>query len=118
MDKDESNQEWLDALDAVRAAPFHHTVLLETERVRVLDTRIAAGDETPVHTHAWSSVHYVLSASDFVRYDASGNIVFDSRAAQSSLEVGKALWSPPLPPHSVKNVGDAEIHVVSVELKD
>ncbi len=27
-------------------------------------------------------------------------------------------WSEPLPPHSLENVGAAELHVVSVELKD
>ncbi|HEY0659116.1 MAG TPA: cupin domain-containing protein [Pyrinomonadaceae bacterium] len=122
MNPDEQNnspqEEWLDALDAVVAAPEHHRVLLETERVRVLDTLIKPGDETPVHTHRRSSVNYVLSASDFIRFDAAGNVVFDSRAAQVDLKTGTALSSPPLAPHSVRNVGDSEIHVISVELKD
>jgi hypothetical protein len=30
--------EWSDELDAVAAAPAHHHVLLENERVRVLET--------------------------------------------------------------------------------
>src|SRR5205823_1910240 len=34
---------WPDSLDAVRAAPENHRVLLETERVRVLDVTIPAG---------------------------------------------------------------------------
>jgi hypothetical protein len=28
------------------------------------------------------------------------------------------LWSEPFPPHSVENVGDAELRVIMVELKD
>jgi mannose-6-phosphate isomerase-like protein (cupin superfamily) len=122
MHRDEKNnspqEEWLDALDAVVAAPEHHRVLLETERVRVLDTLILPGDETPAHTHRWSSVHYVLSQSDFIRFDANGKSVFDSRDAQVDIKSGMALSSPPIPPHSVRNVGDTEIHIISVEIKD
>ena len=121
MNQDETNtpqREWSAALDAVNAAPEHHRVLLENERVRVLDTRIEAGDETSVHTHRWASILYVLSASDFIRFDADGNAVFDSRTAQVNIEKGTALSSPPLSPHSVRNVGSGEIRVISVELKD
>lgn len=113
-----SKQEWHDALDAIVAAPEHHKVLLENERVRVLDTLIKSGDLTPVHTHRWSSVHYVISASDFLRFDAEGNVVFDSRAAKTLPPAGTVSWSPPLPPHQVENVGGAELRVLSVELKD
>jgi hypothetical protein len=35
-----------DSLDALVAAPKHHTLLLENEQVRVLDTRIEPGDST------------------------------------------------------------------------
>ena len=117
--KDEPEQEWLDFLDAVIAAPEHHKVLLENERVRVLDARIKSGDTVPVHTHRWSSVLHVLSTSDFIRYDADGNAVFDSRTASQPMpESGAVLWQPPLPPHSVENVGTGEIRVITVELKD
>ncbi len=120
MNRDENTNEteWLESLDAVTAAPEHHKVLLENERVRVLDARITPGDSTPIHTHRWASVLYILGASNFVRFDADGNVVFDSRAAQTLPPAGTVLWSPPLPLHSVENVGDAEIRVISVELKD
>jgi len=98
--KNESEQEWLDALDAVIAAPNHHKVLLENERVRVLDARIKPGDTVPVHTHRWSSVLYVLGTSDFIRFDQDGNAVIDSRTTQNNFKAGTVLWSPPLPPHS------------------
>jgi quercetin dioxygenase-like cupin family protein len=50
---------WPDSLDALLAAPRHHTLLLENDRVRVLETRIPAGQLVPVHTHPWPSVLYV-----------------------------------------------------------
>src|SRR4051794_29259361 len=36
-------------LAALAAAPDYHRVLFENERVRVLDTRPPAGEQTPVH---------------------------------------------------------------------
>jgi quercetin dioxygenase-like cupin family protein len=123
MNQDDINQsaheqEWPDSLDAMVAAPEHHEVLLENERVRVLDSRIKPGDTVPVHTHRWASVLYILGTSDFIRYDNEGNAVFDSRTKESSIVAGTVTWSPPLRAHSVENVGNTEIRVVSIELKD
>ena len=56
-------------LDAMQSAPDHHDVLYENEKVRILDTRLAAGDRTPVHAHEWPAALYVLSWSDFIRRD-------------------------------------------------
>jgi hypothetical protein len=105
------------ALDAMTAAPDHHEVLLENERVRVLDTRLGPGESTPVHTHCWPAVLYVLGWSDFVRHDANGNAILDSRAKGMKPAIGSALWSDPLQPHFVKNIGDGELHIIAVELK-
>jgi len=100
------------------AAPRHHTLLLETDRVRVLETHVPAGEVVPVHTHRWPSVLYVLSRSDFVRRDADGRVLLDSRATASPGAERGVLWSEPLAPHSLENVGAVEIRVISVELKD
>jgi mannose-6-phosphate isomerase-like protein (cupin superfamily) len=107
---------WPDALDAVVAAPAQHRVLLENDRVRVLDTTIAPGERTPVHTHRWPAVHYVVSWGDFVRRDAEDNVLVDSRSAAAST-LPEALWSEPLPPHSLENVGATPIRIISTELK-
>ena len=108
---------WPASLDAVAAAPDHHRVLLENERVRLLDTRIPSGDQTPVHTHRWPSALYVIRWSPFVRYGEAGQVLLDSRAMALVAVAGSALWSGPLPPHSLKNVGEADLHVLSLELK-
>lgn len=106
---------WADSLDAVVAAPAHHSVLLENEQVRVLDTRIPPGETVPLHTHRWPSVLHVLSWSDAVRRDEQGNVLLDTRGVVATPP--RVLWSPPLPPHTLENVGTVEIHIVSVELK-
>ena len=106
-----------DRLDAMLVAPGHHEVLLENEKVRVLDTRLAPGEQTPIHTHTSSAALYVMSWSDFLRRDASGNVIVDSRSWDRQPVIGEALWLPPLPPHSVENVGAAELRLIAVELK-
>jgi len=113
-------QEWVwpDSLDALAAAPDHHKVILENERVRVLDTLIRAGDRTPVHTHRWPGALYILSWSDFVRYNDKGEVLLDSRTVDALKMPPTALWSAPLPPHSLENIGGTDLHVISVELKD
>ena len=104
-------------LDALLAAPDQHALLLENARVRVLDTRIAPGTRTPVHTHAWPAVHHVLSWSAFVRRDARGVVLLDTRPAGVEVAAGAVLWGEPLEPHSLENVGGSPLHIVSIEVK-
>ena len=92
-------------------------MLLENDSVRVLDARVEVGHTVPVHTHRWSGVHYVVSFADFVRRDAEGEVLVDSRAMEFPRERPLVLWSEPLPPHTLENVGDDLIHAIVVEVK-
>lgn len=105
------------SLDAMTAAPDHHEILLENAQVRVLDTRLGPGEQTPLHTHPWPSVLYVLQWSDFVRCDADGKVLLDSRTFDSRPGKGAAIWSPPLGPHCARNVGERPLWVIAIELK-
>ena len=109
---------WPDSLDALIAAPESHKLLMENDRVRVLETLIHRGERTPVHTHRWPCTLYILSWSDFVRYDERGEVLIDSRKIEALSMPAPALWSDALPPHSLENVGGADLRVISVELKD
>lgn len=108
--------EWPGEMDAVLAAPDHHRLLLENELVRVLDIRIGPGERVAMHTHCWPSVLYLMSWSDFVRRDAAGVVLLDTRGGEPQA-VGGAVWSPAMPPHTLENVGDGELRLVGVELK-
>jgi hypothetical protein len=109
---------WPDALDALVAAPAHHQLLLEDQRVRVLHTRIPPGDIVPLHTHRWGGVAHLQSFSHFIRRDERGEILFDSRRAGEPPKTPCAQWMQPLPPHTVENLGPSEISIIIVELKD
>src|SRR5207247_55645 len=103
-------------LDAMFAAPDHHDVLFENDRVRILDTRLPPGQQTPVHAHEWPAALFVLNWSGFLRRDERGTVLLDSRDRPSPA-VGTGLWIEPLPPHSVENIGGADLHIIAVEVK-
>jgi len=106
---------WPPELDALIAAPKHHRLVLENDQVRLLDTRIPVGDVVPVHTHRWPGVYHTIQFSHFLRRDGEGNLLFDSRNVTGDRPGAAFLEN--LPPHSIENVGDQEIHLISVELK-
>lgn len=108
---------WPDSLDALVAAPAFHKKLFENEHVRYLEVIIKPGDFVPVHTHCWPSVIYVQSTSAFIRRDGEGKVLFDSRQAPAPQPAPFIEWLGPLPPHSVENVGTANVHLLTVELK-
>lgn len=107
---------WPDSLDALAAAPDYHELVLEDHRVRVIITHILPGKTVPLHTHRWPGVAYLLSASHFIRRDEHGNVLLDSRGKDLP-KTPHSQWLEPLPPHTVENLGDAEIRIYIVELK-
>jgi hypothetical protein len=108
---------WPGELDALTADPLHHKLLFENEHVRILDTCIPPGETTNVHTHRFPAALYVISWSDFIRCDAQGNVVLDSRTLPETPSPFSALWTSALAPHSLQNVGDSELHIISTEIK-
>jgi hypothetical protein len=111
-----SSWPWPDSLDALVAAPRHHKLVLDNDRVRVLATRIPAGDLVPVHTHRWPAVYYTIAGGDFIRYDGEGNVLLDTRIHPHP-PGQPARFIESLPPHSIENVGTSVIHLISVEVK-
>ncbi len=106
----------LDALDGVAVAPNNHKVIFENDEVRVLETTIAAGEVTPLHTHLAPTVMYVLSGSHFIRRDDAGATMVDTRASPDFV-LPKVLFSASTPRHTIENTGNDDLVVIGVELK-
>ena len=104
-----NEQEYAEELDALVAAPKHHCLLLENT--------VAPGETVPLHTHRWPATLYILSWSDFMRRNGEGDVVVDSRSAGFAPPVGSAVWTEPLAPHTLENVGKADLRAISVEIK-
>ena len=116
---EEPSRNWLEAYDGPVAAPEHHKVVFENERIRIMEFTIGPGEIVPVHTHQWPTVNYVVSHSDFLSRDAEGHVRFDSRGAEAEMPEGTVFCLPAFPPlHSVENIGANEMRGLSVELKD
>lgn len=119
MSKEINENNLLESMDAAIAAPDHHKVIFENERVRVLELKVEPGETVPIHTHRWATVNYVLSHSDFLSRDADGQVKLDSRADVSGVKEGAVFYLPPNPPlHSVENIGADDLRGITVELKD
>ena len=114
-----SNNIELDPLDALIVSANHHRLLLENDKVRVVETLIPAGERTTIHTHQWAGVLHVKSWSDFVRRDDKDNILVDTRTNKAARRnPDDVMWGAALPPHSLENVGNQTLRIIAVELKE
>jgi hypothetical protein len=115
---------WDPELDAVKAAPKHHKVLFENDRVRVLEVTLEPNDEEPVHHHRWPSV-FVLDQIKPPVVDISP----DGERLPPNRDVIKALgaWGgqgclvvnmAPQPPGRVLNESDVTAHGIRIEMKN
>ena len=107
----------LDELDGVTVAPNNHKVIFENDEVRVLETTIAAGEITPLHTHLLPTVMYVLSGSHFIRRDENGETVVNTRAIPDFV-LPKVLFAQSTPRHTIENTDTKDLVVIGVELKN
>lgn len=80
-------------------------------------TRLSAPARPFRCTHQWPSTNYLLSWSDFIRRDSDRAVLLDSRSLSPKPATGSAFWGPPLAPHTLENVGESDLHVITVELK-
>jgi hypothetical protein len=108
---------WPDSLDAVVAAPQNHKVVLENERVRVLEVTVRPGEREPLHMHRMPSVMYVMAEDNIRDYDADGKLLYDSRTDKSPPKTPYTIWMEPQAPHVVENLSKKPVQLLRVELK-
>ena len=105
-----------DDLDGVVVAPNNHKVIFENDQVRVLETRIPAGEKTPIHTHLRPTVMYVLSGAHFIRRDENGDTILDTKA-NPDFVLPKVLFAESTPKHTIEITDTKDLVVLGVELK-
>jgi len=106
---------WGPEYDAVRAAPKNHKVLLENDRVRVLDVTVPPGEREILHAHCRPSVLYITQRGALRDRDKDGRVVRDEASAPPLPAV---QWHETEPLHSVENLDAKPLHIVRIELKD
>jgi hypothetical protein len=103
-------------MDALHAAPDSHRLLLENDRVRVLEVLIEPGAREPEHTHQAASV-MIVDEPARIRYYQGGALLFESGARPESPPGVRVRWMEPEGPHSVENIDQHRYHAIRIELK-
>ncbi len=97
------------AQDMVKVAPKNCKVLLDNDRVRVIEVRIKPGEKIAMHSHP-ANVVYSFTA---------GKAKFtlpDGKAEEREIKAGQAIWSAAVT-HASENTGTALSRVLVIELK-
>jgi beta-alanine degradation protein BauB len=95
--------------DSTTVDPDHYKVLLDNERVRVLEFRGAPGNKTPMHSHP-----------DYVTYSFNGGKSMftypKGKPVEAVSQAGEVRWHK-AETHAGQNTGEMELHVLIVEIK-
>lgn len=111
--KSKGSKKSLDEYDSLIAAPNSHKVLLENDKVRVLEVVIQPNQKEPFHTHALESVMIVDQSTD-IRY-------FNEKNEPTEIVGRKDLiveWMEPEKLHAVENLDKKRnYHALRIEFK-
>jgi len=94
--------------DPTKVAPSNFKVLLENDRVRVLDFHGKAGEKVPMHSHP-AYVSYLISGSGKTTFTSP-----DGKTTEQEARAGKALWHEAETHSSESTVA---VHALLIELK-
>jgi quercetin dioxygenase-like cupin family protein len=95
--------------DAVQVAPQQYKVLLENDRVRVVEYQSKPGEKAGMHAHP-ASVAYFFSPAQF-KFTLP-----DGKTAEAEVKAGQVIWQEPVT-HTTENVGTTNAHALVIELK-
>jgi quercetin dioxygenase-like cupin family protein len=95
--------------DPVKLAPDKYKVILNNDKVRVLDIRLRPGQKTPAHSHP-DYIIYALNDGTAKVWDEKGKV------STMRLKAGQCVWRND-EIHTVQNVSKHTIHVLNIELK-
>ncbi len=98
------------AQDPVEVSPDNCKVLLENDRVRVLDVRFKPGEKSPLHYHP---ANVVITLTDGV----ARHIDVNGQTSESVFKAGQVVWREPMI-HAAANPDTIEFNVIIVELKE
>jgi hypothetical protein len=107
---------WPESMDALLAAPTSHRVLLDNDRVRVLEVLIEPGAREPEHTHQAASV-MIIDEPARIRYYQGDTLLFEAPAGPGPEPGARVRWMEPEGPHSVENIDQHRYHAIRVELR-
>jgi hypothetical protein len=98
------------AQDAIRVAPKNYKVLLDNNRVRVLDLQLKPGEKIGMHSRPAAVSYYLEDCQIKVIYP-------DRKTTQLNRRAGQTFWGEP-GVSAAENVGRTNVHAIVVEIKE
>ena len=98
-------------VDALTASPDNFRLVLENDRVRVLEYTLLPGQKDRRHTHPRRVAHVIAGGTLRVHFPDGRHLDFDEKA-------GSTEWGNPAPLHDTENIGTTPIKILLVEVKD
>jgi beta-alanine degradation protein BauB len=96
--------------DVMTVGENGYNLLMENDRVRVMEVRLQPGQTSPMHNHPSDHVVYVLKGANL-------KLSFpDATTAEFTLAEGQVLWIE-AGPHETQNIGSGDAHNLVIELK-
>jgi quercetin dioxygenase-like cupin family protein len=98
------------AQDVAKVAPDACKVILENDRVRVLDFWVKPGQKVAMHSHPAAITYFITGGK-------LKTTMPDGKVTETEAKAGEVRWSDPLT-HANENIGANEAHVIVIELKE
>lgn len=96
--------------DLMKLAPGGRKVLVENDRVRMIEGTLKAGEKEPTHSHP-SYIFYALTPCKLKV------TLPDGKTAEAEYKGGEALWREPVT-HAGENIGTTEARFLIIEFKE
>ena len=96
--------------DVLKVENSGYNLLMENEKVRVMQMRLEPGQTSPMHNHPHDHVVYVFKDAEF-------KLSFpDGKSDEFKLTKGNVLWIE-AGPHETENIGSSQGHNLVIEIK-
>jgi beta-alanine degradation protein BauB len=109
--RDSRSVEAEESVDPVQVAPLSYKVILDNDYVRMLEISTKPGDRDEMHSHpvnAW----YAIKGAKIRLYTPDGE------SQDVEITPGMAKFQDAVAMHSAENIGDTDLKLIMVELKD
>ena len=97
-------------LDVLEVPKSGYNLIMENEKVRVMEMKLKPGEKSPMHNHPNDHVVYVFNNAKFKLSFPDGN------NSEFELKAGQALWIK-AGPHETENIGTTNGHNLVTEIK-
>ncbi len=97
-------------IDPLESSPDHCKLILETDKARLVEMRVKAGESDNEHSHPSELVYFISGGKARIHLP-------DGNSMEADLPDGGSMaheaWT-----HRVENIGTTDIHAIIFELKE